>query len=429
MELIKHAQPGAEQDNKPVRDTVAAIIAEVRQGGEQAVLRLEKKLSGIKRGTVRVNPDTIKAAADTLDAETADALRFAAERIREFALKQKECLLPLHYQSGIPGLELGHSLCPVESCGCYVPAGRHPLPSSALMSVITAKVAGVPRIAACSPPVAEYGGIHPVVLAALDIAGADEIYCMGGAQAIAAFAYGISGIKPVDFIAGPGNRYVAEAKRQILGDAGIDSIAGPSEVLIVADNSANAEFIAADLLAQCEHDSAARATLVSLSRPLADSVTTAVDAGLRRLEEAHNNEQALTARIAWRDNGEIYLAQNLDEAAAFANSRAPEHLEVQIAPEFELSFIGKLTAYGSLFVGSYAPVALGDFVSGPNHILPTGRTARFSSGLWVGSFMRIQFRQFVSREACAALARPCARLAHDEGLFAHEQSVLIRQKF
>jgi histidinol dehydrogenase/sulfopropanediol 3-dehydrogenase len=408
-----------------LRESAGSIISKVKNEGERAVLGLEERFSGVHLDTVRVDMAQVKAARAALEKKTLDALLFAAERIREFALKQKECLLPLNYQSAVDGLELGHTLSPVESCGCYVPAGRHPLPSSALMSVIAAKSAGVPRIAACSPPVKEQGGIHPAVLAAFDIAGADEVYCMGGAQAIAAFACGLPGIlKPVDFIAGPGNRYVTEAKRQLAGTVGIDSLAGPSEVLIIADGTANPDFIAIDLLAQCEHDAAACAILAATDRSLISKVEAAIEAQLAKLDS--ENSGADTARQSWQDNGEIYHVRDLDEAADFANRLAPEHIEVQTAPEVERAVAGKLTAYGSLFAGHYAPAVLGDFVSGTNHILPTARSARFSSGLWVGSFMRVQFRQFVSKKAFDALAAPCAHFAAVEGLAAHRASILTR---
>ena len=241
----------------------------------------------------------MKAAYSQVDEETLNAIRFSAGQIRFFAQEQRKCLKDLHIQSKVPGLEIGHRMIPVEACGCYVPAGRHPLPSSALMGIVTAKVAGVQRVAACSPAVQGCGTIHPAVLVAMDIAGADEIYCMGGAQAIAAFAYGTQTVGKVDLIVGPGNRYVTEAKRQVLGDVGIDSLAGPSEVLIIADDTANPTFVAIDLLAQAEHDPNAKIILVSTSQSLAEESIREVERLLPTLETRDVAEEA------WRDNGAV----------------------------------------------------------------------------------------------------------------------------
>ncbi|MDR2489897.1 MAG: histidinol dehydrogenase, partial [Spirochaetaceae bacterium] len=254
----------------------------------------------------------------------------------------------------------------------------------------------------------------------LEIAGADDVFCMGGAQAIAAFAYGAGSVSPVDLIVGPGSRYVTEAKRQVLGSVGIDALAGPSEVLIIADKTARADFIACDLLAQAEHDPASKAVLVATDDDLINNVIQEIE---HRLSGASTDDT--TAR-AWEQNGEIYRAETLDEAAAFVNAMSPEHLEILVSPQHEAQTIAALTSYGSLFAGQYAPVALGDFVSGPNHILPTMRTARFTSGLWAGTFLRVQFHQHVSPAALATLAPPCIHLAAIEGLPAHAESVRVR---
>ena len=423
MQAVKKAAALPAGEDAALKAAVAAIIAGVKQGGERALLDYEYQFDNVHLESVLVEKAERQAALAALKASepaTVDALYFAAERIGEFAQKQKECLLPLHYQSPIPGLELGHKLSPVQRCGCYVPAGRHPLPSSALMSVVTAKAAGVPYVAACSPPAAGFGGIHPAVLAALEIAGAGDVFCMGGAQAIAAFAYGAGAVSPVDIIVGPGSRYVTEAKRQVLGEVGIDGLAGPSEVLIIADATARADCIACDLLAQAEHDPASKAVLAATGDALIHAVT-------RELaDRLHAAEPDSTMARAWEQNGEIYRADDLEEAAAFANAMSPEHLELLVAPQHEAAMLAALTSYGSLFVGPHAPVALGDFVSGPNHILPTMRTARFASGLWAGTFLRVQFHQHVSPAALAALAPPCIHLAAVEGLPAHADSVKVR---
>ncbi|MDR2491836.1 MAG: histidinol dehydrogenase, partial [Spirochaetaceae bacterium] len=336
MQAVKKAAAlpaGADDD---LRATVAQILADVKNGGENALLDYERRFDNVCMETVLVPKQartTALAALKTAEPATVEALYCAAARIEEFALKQKECLLPLHYESSVPGLELGHRLAPVQRCGCYVPAGRHPLPSSALMSVVTAKAAGVPYVAACSPPAAGFGGIHPAVLAALEIAGADEVFCMGGAQAIAAFAYGAGAVSPVDLIVGPGSRYVTEAKRQVLGSVGIDALAGPSEVLIIADKTARADFIACDLLAQAEHDPASKAVLTATDDALINNVIQEI---ARRLKNSPADDT--TAR-AWEQNGEIYRAETLDEAAAFANAMSPEHLELLVSPQHEAQTI------------------------------------------------------------------------------------------
>ncbi|GAB6392060.1 MAG: histidinol dehydrogenase [Treponematales bacterium] len=406
------------RDGELVR-AVAGIIDAVRERGEAAVLEFSRRFDGAAPDTVKVESAAIKQAYAQVDGGTVERIRFAAARVRAFALRQKDCLLPLSY-TDIPGVELGHRLAPVESCGCYVPGGRYPLPSSALMSVTAAKAAGVSRVAACSPPSREHGGIHPAVLVALDTAGADEVFCMGGAQAIAAFAFGAGPVRKVDLIAGPGNRFVTEAKRQVSGEVGIDSLAGPSEALVLADETANPLYVALDLLAQAEHDADARPLLVTTSAGLAEQTLAEIAQLLAGLPTGE------TARQSWETNGAVYLAGSLDDAVALANDIAPEHLEVQVKPAAEREVAGRLRHYGSLFVGHYAPVALGDFVTGPNHILPTMAAARFSSGLWVGTFIRNQFQQFISEEGCRALAAPAMGLAETEGLAAHRESIRRR---
>jgi histidinol dehydrogenase/sulfopropanediol 3-dehydrogenase len=426
LTLIKESLQKSVARDAELTRTVRVIIDDVRARGEAALLDYAERFDKVRPSTAAIDHEAVLAAYNATPPQTLEALRFAYARIKTFAEKQRACLQDLDFLDA-DGLELGHRLLPVESCGCYVPAGRHPLPSSALMSITTAKAAGVRRIVACSPP---FGGasVHPAVIAAMDIAGADEIYCMGGAQAIAALAYGFDGegqrrgLKKVDMIAGPGNRFVTEAKRQILGDVGVDGLAGPSEVLIIADNTANPRFIAIDLLAQAEHDTDAVPKLVCVDRKTIDKTLLEIENQLGLLPTRE------TAARSWMDNGEIYLAGSLDDAVNLANELAPEHIELQVDAAIERSVAKKLTAYGSLFIGHYAPVAFGDFVSGTNHILPTMGSARFANGLWVGSFLRTAFHQFISKKGCGALAAPCAGLAEMEGLFAHRDSVLLRLK-
>ena len=367
---------------------------------------------------MRVDRAQVEAAYAQVDQETVDSIKFAAGQIRIFAEQQLACLKELDFQSRVPGLELGHKLVPVERCGCYIPSGRYPLPSTALMSILVAKTAGVKEVAACSPPFAGCGTIHPAVLVAMDIAGADEIYCMGGAQAVAAFTYGTDSVKKVDLLVGPGNRFVTEAKRQVLGDVGIDSLAGPSEVLVLADGTANPRFIAIDLLAQAEHDPNAKPILVCTDEAVIEQTLAQVDELLQDLPTAG------VARQSWQDNGQAILADSLDEAIELTNRIAPEHLEVQVANERETA--ARLLHFGSMFVGHYAPVAFGDFVSGTNHTLPTMSTARYANGLWVGTFIKVAFFQFVSEEGCRNLAPACMHFAQVEGLTAHRDSVRLR---
>jgi len=418
MKTIKQAVKKTYQRDRALTDTVIGIIDNVKDRGDAALIDFAKKFDHIDITSVKIERTQIENAYAQVSQETIEHITFAAKQIKFFAEEQLKCMQALNVKSSIPGLELGHRLVPVERCGCYIPSGRYPLPSTALMSILVAKVAGVKHVAACSPPFAGHGTIHPAVLVAMDIAGADEIYCMGGAQAVAAFAYGTSSIAKVDLIVGPGNKFVTEAKRQVMGDVGIDSLAGPSEVLIIADNTANPRFVAIDLLAQAEHDPNAKPILVSTDEDVIKNAMVELEQLVQDLPTGE------IAYQSWLDNGQIYLADDMDEAIALTNEIAPEHLEVQVANEREVA--EQLLHYGSLFVGHYAPVAFGDFVSGTNHTLPTMSTARFSNGLWVGTFIKVAFYQFVSEEGCRNLAVPCMHFAEVEGLFAHRDSVRLR---
>ncbi|MCD8356488.1 MAG: histidinol dehydrogenase [Clostridia bacterium] len=418
MKILKQAEKKTYQRDSALTRTVMDIIDNVRQNGDTALIEYAAKFDHMDIDTVKISPEAVKAAYEQVDQETIDTIRFAAGQIKFFAEKQRECLKDLNIQSRVEGVEIGHRMIPVERCGCYVPAGRHPLPSSALMGIVTAKAAGVMQVAACSPAYKGYGTIHPAVLVAMDIAGADEIYCMGGAQAVAAFAYGTESIEKVDLIVGPGNQFVTEAKRQVLGDVGIDSLAGPSEVLIVADESANPTFLAIDLLGQAEHDPNAKAILVCTDEATIEKTLKELD---RLLDTLETKDVAIQS---WQNNGEVYLADNIEEAIAFSNLTAPEHLEVEVSNEREVA--QKMLHYGSMFVGHYAPVAFGDFVSGPNHTLPTMGTARYSNGVWVGTFIKTPFHQFVSKQGCVNLSQPTMHFADVEGLPAHRDSVRLR---
>ena len=313
---------------------------------------------------------------------------------------------------------LGQKLIPVASVGAYVPGGRYPLVASALMSITTAKVAGVPRVIACSPPAPGGGGIYPATLFAMVLAGAEEIYCLGGAQALAAMAYGTESIPAVDMVIGPGNQYVAEAKRQIFGAVGIDLLAGPTEILVIADESADPVVVACDLLGQAEHGPTSPAILVTTSRALAAAVAQECE---RQLPTLGTQE---VARQAWEQNGEIILVDSDEEAARVADEYAPEHLEVQTKNTGW--YLDRLKNYGSLFLGEEATVAYSDKTIGPNHILPTGRAARYTGGLWVGKFIKTVTYQRLSRDASARVAPVVARICEIEGMLAHKATADLR---
>ncbi|MBS4960653.1 MAG: histidinol dehydrogenase [Clostridiales bacterium] len=406
-----------ERDQKTV-DLVAQILSDVQKNGDQELLRLAEKFDGVSLRTIRVHHQEVEKAYSLISSDTLEAIQNAAAQIRFFAQKQLETLQPLLTATPIAGVTLGHRLVPVETVGAYVPAGRYPLPSTALMLSIPAKVAGVKKVVACSPAAHGYDTIHPAVLVAMDIAGVDEIYCTGGAQAIAAMAYGTESVQKADLICGPGNRFVVEAKRQVLGNVGIDSLAGPSEVLIIADGHTNPTFAAIDLLAQSEHDPNARGTLVTTSKSYADAVLKHIQTYADELSTGQ------LAMQSWQDNGMILIADTMEEAISFANEAAAEHVEVHTRNPQDVA--RRLDHYGSLFIGEYTPVAFGDYCSGTNHTLPTMSSARYSSGLWVGTFLKTAFTQYISKEGCQNLSQTCMQLAGEEGLYAHQKSVMIR---
>lgn len=415
MKIIKDAKKGKMQE-VDVRQKVFSILEDVRKNGDQALIEYNKKFDDYT-GNMRITADDIKRAYDSLDEQVIKDIRFAAERIRRFAEIQKDSMREVK-EVVSPGVILGHRIIPVQSCATYIPGGRYPLPSSALMSIIPAKVANVPRIVACSPPDSDVGSINPATLVAMDIAGADEIYCMGGAHAIGALAYGTETIKPVDMIVGPGNIWVTEAKRQVFGTVGIDFLAGPSEVLIIADETAEPDFIASDLLAQSEHDPNARGILISLSEDLAHRVISSLEKLLADLETEE------VARKSWQDNGQVIVVDSVEDAVKLANKIAPEHLELCINnPE---DVVDLLLNYGSLFIGNYAAEVFGDYVSGTNHILPTMKAARYTGGVWVGTFLKVVSFQMISKEGAKELIPAASSLAKTEGLYAHKLAADIR---
>ena len=347
-------------------------------------------------------------------------MKRAAENIRAFAEAQKKTIGELQGFSPAEGIYLGHRAIPVDSCCCYVPGGGYPLYSTAMMLGIPAKTAGVKRVAACSPAVKGSGHIHPKTLVAMDIAGIDEIYVIGGAQAVAAFSYGTDQIAPVSMIVGPGNSFVTEAKRQCYGKVGIDFVAGPSEVLVIADGSADADVVAADLLAQSEHDREAKGILVTTDRKFGKAVCESVEKQLETLKTRD------IAEISWKDFGEVIIAESLEEAVEYANDYAPEHLEVNVEEEFKEKVISSLRNYGSLFIGGNTAEVFGDYASGTNHTLPTLGAARYTGGVWVGTFTKICTYQEMTTDGMKKIAPLVSNLAEGEGLAGHARAAEIR---
>ena len=398
-----------------VTQDVAAIIAAVRRDGESALRDLTQKHDRHDLGSTgwQIDAADCKAAFDALEPELRTALELAATRIRAYHEKQR----PLDSDSvDSAGVRLGARWLPVDAAGIYVPGGRAAYPSSLLMNAIPAKVAGVGRLAMVTPT--PDGQINPLVLAAAHLAGVDEVWRVGGAQAVAALAYGAGRIEPVDVITGPGNAWVAEAKRQLYGVVGIDMVAGPSEIVVVADGENRADWIAADLLSQSEHDPTSQSILFTDSAEFADAVAAQVDAQIETLATAK------VARAAWDANGAIIVVRTLEEALPLVDRLAAEHLE--LACDDPQALFDKLRHAGSVFLGRHTPEAIGDYVAGPNHVLPTGRRARFASGLSVLDFMkRTSFLQ-LGPQGLAAIGPAAVALAQAEGLPAHARSVALR---
>ena len=422
MKAIKEARGRTLAEAGELRQKVEEIIRTVREEGDAALLAYGRRFEDSNRTAVRVSKAEIDAAYGEVTEEETGLLRKAADHIRQFAQAQRALFAPLEGVSPMEGVTLGHRVIPVDACCCYVPGGGYPLYSTALMLGIPAKVAGVPRVVGCAPTMKGTGKVHPKTLVAMDLAGMDEIYAVGGAQAIAAAAYGTASIKPVDLIVGPGNSYVTEAKRQCFGQVGIDFLAGPSEVLVLADGTAPADAIAADLLAQSEHDRVAKGILVTTDPALASKTLAAVGRQLDALPDSG------IARESWETYGEILLADSLEEAVAYANDYAPEHLELMVAPALEPAVAGGLRNYGSLFLGANAAEVFGDYATGTNHTLPTLGAARYTGGLWVGTFLKVCTHQRLSAAGAAGILPLAASLARGEGLEAHARAAEIRKE-
>ncbi|NPT46602.1 histidinol dehydrogenase [Paraburkholderia sp. 1N] len=419
--MIKHLKASKPIEAKAeiatqVRATVEQIIADIAARGDAAVREYSERFDKWSPASFRLSDAEIAACVAQLSAAELDDIRFAQTQVRRFAEIQKSALRDVEVET-LPGVVLGHKNLPVNSVGCYVPGGKYPLVASAHMSVLTAKVAGVKRVVAVAPPFD--GRPNPAIVAAMHMAGADEIYCVGGVQAVAAMALGTDQIGAVDMIVGPGNAYVAEAKRQLFGKIGIDLLAGPTETLIIADESCDAEMAATDLLGQAEHGVNSPAILLTTSAALAEALPAEIERQLETLPTA------AVARVAWQDYGEIILCDTVDEMVAEADRIASEHVQVlTVDPDY---FLKNMTNYGALFLGARTNVSYGDKVIGTNHTLPTMKSARFTGGLWVGKFIKTcTYQRVLTDEASALVGEYCSRLCALEGFAGHKEQADLR---
>ncbi|HTV45850.1 MAG TPA: histidinol dehydrogenase [Stellaceae bacterium] len=409
------AGSGDENDAR-VRSTVEAIIADIRARGDAAVRELSEKFDKWSPPSFRLSDVEIRDLVAKVSPQAIADIEFAQAQIRNFAEIQRAALKDVEVET-LPGVVLGHRHIPVGHVGCYVPGGRYPMVASAHMSIVTARVAGVGHVTACTPP--NQGGPHPETIAAMHLGGADEIYVLGGVQAVAAMALGTANFKPVDMLVGPGNAYVAEAKRQLYGRVGIDLFAGPTEILVIADDTADAEMCATDLLGQAEHGPTSPASLLTTSETLAHATLAEIDRQLGVLPTAD------VAGVAWRDHGEVILCTDDAEMAREADRIAAEHVEVLTrAPR---AWLERLHNYGALFLGAATNVAYGDKVIGTNHTLPTKGAARYTGGLWVGKFLKTcTWQEVRTPEASAMIGEYCSRLCAIERFWGHKEQADLR---
>ena len=417
IRVLKHGATEAEKTeaDRKTRHTVEAILEDIAARGDEAVRELSAKFDNWEPESFRLTSGQIHDLIATLPDQAITDIKFAQAQIRRFAEAQKASLVDIEIET-LPGIRLGHKNIPVASVGCYVPGGRYPMVASAHMSVLTAKVAGVKRVAACTPPL---NGVPPAAtVAAMHLAGADEIYLLGGIQAVAMMALGTGSVPPVDMLVGPGNAFVAEAKRQLFGRVGIDLLAGPTETLIIADDTADAEICATDLLGQAEHGPTSPAVLLTTSKKIAEGIEAEIQRQLKSLETRD------IAGAAWRDFGQVILCDTDDELVSEADRIASEH--VQVMTRDPRWFLERMTNYGALFLGKETNVAYGDKVIGTNHTLPTKRAARYTGGLWVGKFLKTVTYQQVTPEATAMIGEYCSRLCAIENFAGHKEQADLR---
>ena len=417
-EYLKNSKPEAEKaaEDAKVRAIVESTLAEIERGGDKAVRALSEKFDGYRPEKFRLSLGEIEALIGELSAEEIADIKFAQEQVRNFAQAQRDSMLDIEVET-LPGVILGHKNIPVQSVGCYVPGGKFPMVASAHMSVATASVAGVPRIIACTPPFK--GRPNPAVIAAMHFGGAHEIYVLGGIQAVGAMAIGTETIEPVHMLVGPGNAFVAEAKRQLFGRVGIDLFAGPTETMVIADDTVDGELCATDLLGQAEHGYNSPAVLLTTSRKLAEDTMAEIERILTILPTRE------TAEASWRDYGEVILCESYDEMLKVANEIASEH--VQVMTDRDDWFLENMTSYGALFLGPRTNVSNGDKVIGTNHTLPTKKAGRYTGGLWVGKFLKTHsYQKVLTDEAATMIGEYGSRLCMLEGFVGHAEQCNIR---
>ena len=418
IQHLKQGKPETEraEDDARVRAVVEETLMDIETRGDAAVRDLSQKFDNYTPGAFRLTQAEIDEAIARVSARDLEDIRYAQRQIRRFAEAQRASMTDIEIETE-PGVILGHRNIPVQSVGCYVPGGKFPMVASAHMSVLTASVAGVPRIVASAPPVD--GAPHPAIVAAMHMGGAHEIYCLGGIQAVGAMALGTQSIAPVHMLVGPGNAFVAEAKRQLFGRVGIDLFAGPTETMVIADETVDAEMCATDLLGQAEHGYNSPAVLVTNSRKLAEETMAQIDRILAILPTAE------TATASWRDYGEVILCDSYDEMLAVADDIASEH--VQVMTDRDDWFLQNMTCYGALFLGPRTNVANGDKVIGTNHTLPTRKAGRYTGGLWVGKFLKTHsYQKILTDEAAAEMGAYCSRLCMLEGFVGHAEQANVR---
>ena len=413
MEYLKKTERDRVKEDWETAGIVRSILEDVSSRGEQAVKEYSRKLDGYE-GRIVATPEDVEKATRVLPESLKEDIRFAKERVGDFALRQKDSLVEFECEP-YPGMKAGQKLIPIDCAGCYVPGGRYAHIASAVMGVATAKVAGVRHVTACSSP-KDAAGMHPAVLYAMHLSGADAILHLGGVQALASMAEGLFGVPQAAFIVGPGNRFVTEAKRILFGKLGIDQIAGPTEILVIADESADPEMVAVDLVSQAEHGPDSPVWLVSTSKPLAEKVMARVPVLIRELP----HDQAKTAETAWQNHGEVAVCSTREEAVELSDAYAPEHLEIHV--EEEDWYAERLKNYGTLFIGEETTVSYGDKCSGTNHVLPTRAASAYTGGLCAQKFLKIVTWQRMNRKASVVIGEKTANISRHEGMEAHARS-------